>query len=95
MSPVPLDGPSRTLLPLLDGTRDRAALVQCVLELMNQGSIVLQHDGEAVADPDVTRKAVTELVEFDDRKAGLQRAPVGVGLIGWDRGSPDPAQIHE
>ena len=23
--PVPLDGPSRTLLPLLDGTRDRAA----------------------------------------------------------------------
>jgi hypothetical protein len=62
-APVPLDGPSRTLLPLLDGTRDRAALVQCVLELMDQGSIVLQHDGEAVADPDVTRKAVTELVE--------------------------------
>ena len=61
--PVPLDGPSRTLLPLLDGTRDRAALVQCVLELMNQGSIVLQHDGEAVADPEVTRKAVTELVD--------------------------------
>ena len=61
--PVPLDGPSRTLLPLLDGTRDPAALVQCVLELMNQGSIVLQHDGEAVADPEVTRKAVTELVD--------------------------------
>ena len=30
---------------------------------MNQGSIVLQHDGEAVADPDVTCKAVTELVD--------------------------------
>jgi len=60
---VPLDGPSRTLLPLLDGTRDRAALVRCVLEMMEDGSIALQHDGEAVADPDVTRKAVTELVD--------------------------------
>jgi hypothetical protein len=62
-APVPLDGPGRTLLPLLDGTRDRAALVQCVLALMDDGSIVLQHDGEAVADPDITRKAVTELVD--------------------------------
>jgi len=62
-APVPLDGPSRTLLPLLDGTRDRAALVQCVLDLMAEGSIVLQRDGEAVADPDMTRTAVTELVD--------------------------------
>jgi len=62
-APVPLDGPSRTLLPLLDGTRDRAALVHCVLALMDDGSIVLQHDGKAVVDPKVTRRAVAELVD--------------------------------
>jgi hypothetical protein len=37
--------------------------VQCVLDLMSEGSIVLQHDGAAVADPDITRKAVSELVD--------------------------------
>jgi SAM-dependent methyltransferase len=60
---VRLDGPSSTLLPLLDGTRDREALVEAVLGLLDDGSIVLQHDGQAVRDPAVTRNAVAGLVD--------------------------------
>ncbi len=77
-APAPLDDPSRTLLPLLDGTRDRPALVHHVLDLMADGSIVLQHEGEAVADREVMRIAVTELVDSTIAKlaaAALLSAP--------------------
>jgi SAM-dependent methyltransferase len=60
---VPLDGPRRALLPLLDGTRDRPALVAALLELLDQGTLELQHDGVPVRNSDVRVTAVTELVD--------------------------------
>lgn len=60
---VRLDGPSRTLLPLLDGTRDRPALIRSVLDMLDRGAIELQHDGEPVRDPDVKARAIADIVD--------------------------------
>lgn len=60
---VSLDGPSSALLPLLDGTRDRAALIQAVLDMLSRGEIELQHDGEQVQDSGVVVTAVTEMID--------------------------------
>jgi trans-aconitate methyltransferase len=58
-----LDGPSRTLLPLLDGTRDRPALIEHLAGKVADGSIALQHDGKPIQDPEIVRRAVAGLVE--------------------------------
>jgi SAM-dependent methyltransferase len=60
---VPLDGLSRALLPLLDGTRDRAALAGAVLAMLDRGEIELQHDGAPVLDSAARGKAVAEFVD--------------------------------
>ena len=60
---VLLDGPRRALLLLLDGTRDRPALVGAMLDMLDQGALELQHDGAPVRDSDVRVTAVSELVD--------------------------------
>lgn len=60
---VPLDDLTRALLPLLDGTRDRAALADAVLEMLHRGAIELRHGGASVSESAAGKKAVTDLVD--------------------------------
>ena len=46
----------RLLLPLLDGTRDRHALVDALLGLAEEGAFVVEQDGAPVADPSSRRQ---------------------------------------
>jgi SAM-dependent methyltransferase/methyltransferase-like protein len=61
--PVDFDGPSLVLAPLLDGTRDRTALIRSVMSMMEQGTIELRRDGELVPDSGARMKAATEMVD--------------------------------
>ncbi len=56
----PLD---RHLLPLLDGTRDRDALVRELLALAEEGAFPVELDGQQVSDPAHVREAVTQQVD--------------------------------
>jgi SAM-dependent methyltransferase len=60
---VQLDLASRTLLPLLDGTRDRVALTNSLLSIINQGAMTLRRSDEPIQDPEERRKAAQELLE--------------------------------
>jgi methyltransferase-like protein/2-polyprenyl-3-methyl-5-hydroxy-6-metoxy-1,4-benzoquinol methylase len=53
----------RYLLPLLDGSRDRDALVDALLAVAREGLIFFQHDGERVADEATLREALAEHVD--------------------------------
>jgi methyltransferase-like protein/2-polyprenyl-3-methyl-5-hydroxy-6-metoxy-1,4-benzoquinol methylase len=58
LSPV-----DRYLLPLLDGTRDRDALMDALLALARDGSIFFQRDGKRVDDEVALRDALAEQVD--------------------------------
>ena len=51
-SSVKLSDAERNLLPLLDGTRDRTALIAELVELCKRGVLTARHEGQAVTDPD-------------------------------------------
>ena len=48
--PVQLDEANRQLLRLLDGTRDRDALVAAMARLARQGELHVQHEGKRLTD---------------------------------------------
>ena len=56
---VSLNPAERHTLRLLDGTRDREALLQSLLDLVDTGVLAAQRDGQAVVDP-VERRAIVE-----------------------------------
>jgi methyltransferase-like protein len=58
LSPV-----DRHLLPLLDGTRDRDALVEALLAVDRENPIPLERDGKPVSGEVERRQALTELVD--------------------------------
>jgi hypothetical protein len=58
-----LDEVDRSLLPLLDGTRDRPALVDELARRVAAGAIQLHHDGRPVLDPAHARALLAEPVE--------------------------------
>ena len=53
----------RALLPLLDGTRDRAALMDCVASLFERGELTLRHDGKPVTDAAMLRPRLKTIVD--------------------------------
>ncbi|HJQ56933.1 MAG TPA: class I SAM-dependent methyltransferase [Vineibacter sp.] len=61
--PVALDAPARLLLPLLDGTRDRAALTDALLRLLADGAGELLRDGQPVSGDEAKRQAALALIE--------------------------------
>jgi SAM-dependent methyltransferase len=61
--PVALDLAARVLLPLLDGTRDRAALADAALAALADGTTQLLRDGQPVSDEDARRQAVLSLID--------------------------------
>jgi methyltransferase-like protein len=68
--PGPVD---RYLLPLLDGTRDRDALVEALLAVAREGLIWFQRDGERVADEATLRDVLAEHVDaLPERLAELK-----------------------
>jgi methyltransferase-like protein/SAM-dependent methyltransferase len=61
------------LLPLLDGTRDRDALVEALTALAREEHIRFEHDGEIVTEEAQMRVAAAELVDaVPQRLAGLK-----------------------
>ncbi|MDP6444847.1 MAG: class I SAM-dependent methyltransferase [Pirellulaceae bacterium] len=53
-----LDDLSRHVLPLLDGTRDRAQMIDDLVELVQDGSLQVSQDGAPVSDEAVIRQAL-------------------------------------
>lgn len=53
----------RRLVPLLDGTRDRVALVEELTRLAVAGELTVRQDGERVTDAAVIREAMREALE--------------------------------
>ena len=60
---VTLDNFCRRLLTMLDGTRDRAALVVALTRLVADGSLSVSVEGEAVQAPAQVRKIMSGLLE--------------------------------
>ncbi len=60
---INIDVPMRALLPLLDGTRDRAGLTDGVLRIVAEGGLQLLRDGRPVEGDEARRKAAAEFVE--------------------------------
>ena len=73
--PVELNAASRALLPLIDGTRDRAALAERVMAMVTQGVITLRRDGKPINDPQELRALVGNIVE------GTLRSLASAGLL--------------
>lgn len=70
----PLD---RHLLPLLDGTRDRDALVEALTALAREDHIRFQHDGEIATDEAQIRVAAAEQVDAVPPAPGVDEAVAG------------------
>jgi methyltransferase-like protein len=53
----------RLILPLLDGTRDHAAIVECLASEVAAGKLKLTADGEPIVEPSEVRKALASTVK--------------------------------
>jgi methyltransferase-like protein len=60
---ISIDVPMRALLPLLDGTRDRAGLIAGVIRIVAEGGLQLMRDGRPVEGEEARQKAAAEFVE--------------------------------
>jgi methyltransferase-like protein/2-polyprenyl-3-methyl-5-hydroxy-6-metoxy-1,4-benzoquinol methylase len=70
---VPLSPVDRHLLPLLDGTRDRDALLEDLLAVVRDGDVEIERDGTEVSDEAQRRDALAELVDaLPQRLAEMQ-----------------------
>jgi methyltransferase-like protein/SAM-dependent methyltransferase len=56
----PLD---RHLLPMLDGTRDRTALIDALLAVVRENALPIERDGKVVCGEAETREALTEYID--------------------------------
>jgi methyltransferase-like protein/SAM-dependent methyltransferase len=60
---IKVGGADRVVLQLLDGTRDRAALVAAVVEKVRAGEVEMHRGGERLTDPEGINAAVAEEVD--------------------------------
>jgi methyltransferase-like protein/SAM-dependent methyltransferase len=74
---VELEGLDRALLLLLDGSRDRAALIAALAENVRDGMPLLDEDDREVREPGHVREVLGRGVE-----AGLRRLAMGCLLVG-------------
>jgi methyltransferase-like protein len=71
----PLD---RHLLPLLDGTRDRNALLEALLSINRENPIRIERDGKEVSGEAELRDALAEEIDaMPQRLAEMMLLPVG------------------
>jgi len=61
--PVRLDSVAKHLVPVLDGTRNRASLLRHLNALVAEGALVARREGEDVANADELRDALAEALE--------------------------------
>lgn len=74
---IELDAFGRHLLPYLDGQRDHGKLAAAIADLVAQGSIHIEEDGEEVVDPARTRGVIAAELEANLR--WLARAALLIG----------------
>jgi hypothetical protein len=74
---VELNELDRVLLPLLDGSRDRNALVAALTELVGQGVFQIRHEGQPVRDRAVVQQILTASLQPSLRR--LARSALLVG----------------
>ena len=60
---APLDAALVNMIPLVDGTRDKAAIVDGMVALAEDGTLALRKDGKPVDDPGLIRKTMETVVE--------------------------------
>jgi len=60
---VVLDGPSRAVLLLLDGTQDRQALIAKLVASAERGELKMSHQGKPVLDPELIAAQIGPLVD--------------------------------
>jgi methyltransferase-like protein len=74
VEPLPFD---RLLLPLLDGTRDREAVVSHLATLAGQDVFAVEHHGEPVQDPALLREVLLHWTEEGLRRLASQALLIG------------------
>lgn len=74
---IELNEMDRLVVQLLDGSRNRAALIDSLAKLAAHGDLNIQHDGQPVQDPHRIRALLGEALE-----ASLQRLAAGALLVG-------------
>jgi len=62
----------RLILPLLDGTRDQAAIVDDLASEVASGKLKLKADGDLIVEPAVVRKALEQTVIFSLQRIACQ-----------------------
>ncbi|MFO0926699.1 MAG: methyltransferase regulatory domain-containing protein [Gemmataceae bacterium] len=67
----------RAVLALLDGSRDRPALIERLAALVGQGELGLAQDGQPVREPEAVRRTLT--AELDESLTRLAQAMVLIG----------------
>lgn len=60
---IGLDAVAQHILPLLDGTKDRSAILDHVSELVKAGKLTARRGGEVITDPDQLKKFLQDAVE--------------------------------
>jgi methyltransferase-like protein len=58
-----LNGPSRAVLLLLDGTQDRQALIAKLVASAERGELTMSHQGKPVSDPELIAAQIGPLVD--------------------------------
>ena len=77
-----LSAADRHLLPLLDGTRDRDALMEALLPVTREGMIQFERDGTVASDEADVREALAAYIDTaPQRLAQLKLARVSDGGI--------------
>jgi methyltransferase-like protein len=69
---VALHEVDRLILPLLDGTRDRADVIEALASSIADGSLQMNHNGRPVTDPAEARAVLAGSVEESLRRLALQ-----------------------
>ena len=60
---VPLDGALGHMIPLVDGTRDKTAIEEGLLAMVENGALSLKKEGEPVTNPELRRQTLAQVVE--------------------------------
>jgi methyltransferase-like protein len=71
-----LDDLDHVVLPYLDGSRDRAALLEVLIEAVLNGELNMERDGKPLRDRDIIRELLTNSLE-----PCLQRLATGALLV--------------
>ncbi len=61
--PVNLDPVVKQLVGILDGTRDRAALLNCLTKLVEDGTLIVRENGDRLKNAEQIQDALAKALE--------------------------------